>query len=385
MRKLCALILAVLLSLSFMTNASAEDSGTWMYVISVGKADAILLGADGKTCLIDTGYAYSRGKILAAMDEMNVTSLDAVFITHTDSDHVGGLDWLSGSDIEIGTWYASAMYTGVKESKHPAVKAAENRDEEVVWLEAGDQVSLGSAVLNVLAPSVLSEDKDNDNSLVMMLTSGDGSILLCGDMEFPEEEILLASGYDLSCDVIKIANHADDDTASESFLRAAAPEIAVISTDSAEKEDTPDTRILAILETIGAETYVTQECTGGILVTLSGGTASAQRIDLEAVSEDVVITSVVAGEDTVTLANQGSLDADLGGWYLYSDRGGEMYIIPDGTILASGETITIGSNSTEDDVDLTWDDKKVIHRKKTDVITLYSESGVAVSGMDNGL
>lgn len=364
------------------TSGEVED--VWMYAVSVGKADAILLGVGDSVCLIDAGYARSRGKILAAMEQMGVDRLDAVFVTHTDDDHVGGLEWLAESDIEIGAWYASAMYTGIKkEKKHPAVKAAKLDGQSVNWLKAGDSVPLGSAVLEVLAPSVLNTDKDNNNSLVMMLRSAQGSILLAGDMEFEQERVLLATGASLDCDVLKVGNHADDDTGSDTFILAARPSVAVISTDSAEKPETPDPRLVDLLQSAGAQVCVTQEATGGILVRLTEGVPSVERIDLPSVQTGVVICGVTPGEDTITLTNSGT-EQDLTGWYLYSDRGGELFLFPDGTRIGSGATLTIGTQSTQATCDLLWDDEKVIHRSKTDTITLYAPNGMPVSSMSNG-
>ncbi len=77
---------ALLAALCLLLTASAAAE-TWMYAVSAGKADAILLGGDGWAALVDAGYARSRGKILAAMRQMGVTRLDAVFLTHTDRDH----------------------------------------------------------------------------------------------------------------------------------------------------------------------------------------------------------------------------------------------------------------------------------------------------------
>ncbi len=383
MRKMLAWLLTLILILTG-CGAAAEGQEVWMYAASVGKADAILLGVGDSACLIDAGYAHSRGKILAAMRTMGVKRLEAVFVTHTDGDHVDGLEWLAESDIEIGAWYASAMYTGVKkESKHPAVKAAKLDNQEVRWLKAGDRVTLGDAVLNVVAPSVLNQDKDDNNSLVMLLESSQGSILLAGDMEFEQENILLASGADIGCDVLKVGNHADDDTGSEAFLRAASPKVAVISTDSYEKPETPDPRILAILESIGAETAVTQECTGGILVRLKNGEPSVERINLPENACGVAIESVIPGEDVITLENRGQ-DQDLSGWYLFSDKGSEMFILPEGSILPAGARLTIGTKTSSDSYDLHWDEKKVIHQSKQDVITLYDSNGMIVSSMSNG-
>ena len=375
---------ALLAALCLLLTASAAAE-TWMYAVSAGKADAILLGGDGWAALVDAGYARSRGKILAAMRQMGVTRLDAVFLTHTDRDHAEGLQWLAESEIEVGAWYASAMFMGVKEKKHPAVQAARARNQEVVWLRAGDSVPLENAVFSVLAPSEPASDKDNNNSLVMMLESADGRVLLAGDMELPEEEILLGSGADLSCDVLKTANHGDDDANSEAFLRAAAPDIAVFSTSSAEKPGTPNPATVAALESIGAQVCVTESCTGGVLTRLSGGETSVEWVNLPEPETGVRIERVEPGADRITLANDGTADADLSGWMLVSEKGNEWFVLPEGTTIAAGSRLILGTNSTDGAFDLLWNDKKVVHKSKTDLFTLYDANGMTVDAMDNGL
>ena len=375
---------ALLAALCLLLTASAAAE-TWMYAVSAGKADAILLGGDGWAALVDAGYARSRGKILAAMRQRGVTRLDAVFLTHTDRDHAEGLQWLAESEIEVGAWYASAMFMGVKEKKHPAVQAARARNQEVVWLRAGDSVPLENAVFSVLAPSEPASDKDNNNSLVMMLESADGRVLLAGDMELPEEEILLGSGADLSCDVLKTANHGDDDANSEAFLRAAAPDVAVFSTSSAEKPGTPNPATVAALESLGAQVCVTESCTGGVLTRLSGGETSVEWVNLPEPETGVRIERVEPGADRITLANDGAADADLSGWMLVSEKGNEWFVLPEGTTIAAGGRLILGTNSTDGAFDLLWDDKKVVHKSKTDLFTLYDANGMTVDAMDNGL
>ena len=356
----------------------------WMYAVSAGKADALLVSVDGHTCLIDAGYGRSMGKIRAAMDMLGVEKLDAVFVTHTDDDHTEGLEWLAASDIPVDAWYASAMFIDVKESKHPAVKAAAVRGQSVNWLQAGDNVPLGGGVLEVLAPFVLSEDKDDNNSLVMMLRSPEGNILLAGDIEFPVENMLLASGADLKCDVLKVANHADDDTTGEAFVKAVSPKVAVICTDSAEKPETPDARSVRLLENVGAKVAVTQECTGGVLVRVSDGEPTVEYINLPEANRSVKVESVTAGEDVIVLHNTGKEVQSLDGWYLISEKGGEMFIFPQGAVIDPDGRLTIGTNTTGGAYDLLWDDKKVIHQSKEDIITLYDGSGMPVSAMSNG-
>ncbi len=381
------LVLCLMLGGSFPAAAESTAENVWMYAISVGKADAILVSVEGHTVLVDTGYARSKGQIMTALNRMGVSALDAVFVTHLDKDHIGGLTWLAESDIPIGAWYASGMYMDVDSAEeHPMTEAAAIRGESVTFLLAGDEVSLGSAVLRVLAPMTLATDKDDNNSLVMMLESSQGRILLAGDMEYPEESQLLASGENLKCDVLKVANHGDDDTNSPAFTQAASPQIAVISTSTEEKAETPDPTLVAQLKNQGAEVYVTDECTGGILVRLSGGVASAERVNVPQESSTVSLMSAIPGEDLITLINAGNDAVDLSGWYMYSSRGNEMYTFPDGTLISAGATLTVGTNSSaEGSYDLLWPEKKVVHAKKEDNIFLYNASGALVSQVSNGL
>ncbi len=357
--------------------------GTWMYAVSAGKADAILIGKGDTVCLVDAGYARSRGKILTAMEQIGAARLDAVFVTHTDDDHTEGLDWLAESGIDVGQWYASAMYLDVKEDKHPAVKAAAKRGQAVNWLKAGDTVTIGDMGFDVLAPLSMATDKDDNNSLVMMLDSLDGSILLAGDMEFPEEKALLESGAPLKCDVLKVANHADDDTTSEEFALATAPKLALISTSTEEKPETPDARSVELLKSAGAQIAVTDECSGGILIRLEKGGLSVERIDLPQPDMAVSIEKVMAEDDLVILKNDGSQTRSLAGCYLVSDRGGEYFIFPEDTSLAPDEELVIGTNSSQQKFDLLWDDKKVIHKSKHDTITLYAPNGMEISALSN--
>ena len=252
-----------------------------LFAVNVGKGDALVVRAGDYTCLIDTGKEKAQEQLEVALKALGVEALDAVFITHTDKDHTGGLKWLRESDIEIRAIYASRYYPNTTEKKHPAVKAAKKLDLTVNWLGAGDSVPLGDsgAVFRVLAPEMEIPDDEDDNSLVMMLESPDGRILLTGDMEHVEEAALLTSGADLRCDVLKVANHGDSDATSAALIAACAPSVALISTDSAEKPGTPDAGIVRNLQGIGCAVCVTQDASLGIRVTLDGGRVAVENVN----------------------------------------------------------------------------------------------------------
>ena len=381
-------VLALLLIAALLGGCGAESGGSSvrLFAVNVGKGDALILKAGDWVGLIDAGKPSAMGRVRAALKGLGVEKLNAVFLTHTDNDHAGGLDWLAQSDMPVDNWYAPAMYTGVKEKKHPMILAAALRGQAVQWLQRGDALSLpGGATLRVLAPASLFEDKDDNNSLVMMLESGQGKMLLTGDMELPEEAELLGQGDDLRCAVLKVPNHGDDDTTSAEFAKAASARVAVISTDSQEKPGTPDPGVVRRLEAAGTTVVVTQDAGIGLLVTLEGGDATVKAVDIEAPPvSGPYIADVDPDDDTIALGNSGSANVDLSGFSLYSDKGGELYAFPEGTVLSPGATLTVGTNSTDGNYDLLWDDKKVVNKKKTDTFYLYDDYGRIVDSRDNG-
>ena len=101
-------------------RAEASEDAMVLFATNVGKGDALILRAGDYACLIDAGKARAMGRVKAALAGMGISRLEGVFLTHTDDDHAGGLEWLAAGDMPVDNWYAPAMYTGVKEKKHPA-------------------------------------------------------------------------------------------------------------------------------------------------------------------------------------------------------------------------------------------------------------------------
>ena len=69
------------------------------YYVNVGKADAAILRFGDTAVLIDTGSAESAPQLIAGLNAMGVDQISAVFITHSHSDHLGGLDALSANFV----------------------------------------------------------------------------------------------------------------------------------------------------------------------------------------------------------------------------------------------------------------------------------------------
>ena len=204
-------------------------------------------------------------------------------------------------------------------------------------------------------------------------------------MELPEEAELLSYRDDLACEVLKVANHADDDTTSDIFAQAVSAQIAVISTDSLEKPGTPDPDVICHLEAADSQVIVTQDAELGWMVSLSDGVTTVRAVNIDApLTSGIFIMEVDASDDRIFLGNYSGRSIDLGGFYLHSSRGDELFTFPDNVFIAPGDTLVIGTNSTEGRLDLLWDDEKVVHKKNTDTITLYDPFGRFIDSCENG-
>ncbi len=347
-----------------------------LFAVNVGKGDALLLNCGAETYLIDTGLTEHWGDLSRALKTLQVTKLTGVILTHTDKDHAGGLMALASSSIQVEGWYAPAHFTG-KESKHPLVEAAALRGESVTFLKVGDELPLGRGRLTVAGP-LKEHEEENDNSLVLVAEASGGRMLLAGDMEFPEEEELLGAGLIPPCDVLKVANHADGDATSPELIRTVKPKIAVISTSTDAAPDTPSERVVSQLKAVGAKVCVTQDAPSGVLVTIDQGEATASLMDYGELPEKenaVRIAAVDNKDDRITLKNTGKSAADLSGWYILSERGSQIFVLPESAAIAPGGTMVIASRSSEEAGDLLWPDKKVWHKSKDDAALLFDPYG----------
>ena len=378
-RRLLALLMATMV---LPGCAAAETAGNLtLLALNVGKADCLLLESGGCVYMIDTGTAESWGAVSSALRQLEIRRLDGVILTHTDKDHAGGLWVLAQSGVEVGGWYASAYYEGVKEKKHPAVLAAALRGETVTWLKAGDELPLPGGRLRVIGPMSPS-DKENNNSLVLVAEEPQGRMLLAGDMELPEEQELLKAGAIPPCEVLKVGNHAENDATGAALVEAVSPQVAVISTNSVAEPDTPSPRVLSLLRSHGAQVFETQSAGLAVYVTLADESAQAQYLSSGALPEPVYTVDLrgkSAERDRICVASGGWDEVDLSGWYLYSERGKETFVFPEGTVLSPGQELTVVSLSSEEPGDLVWPEEKVWHSSKEDAACLYDAYGRLIS------
>jgi len=357
------------------TEGSTDSHDVSVLFINVGRADAALVQIDGLSYLIDTGEKSSVPALYGALAMCGAEKLEGVFLTHTHSDHIGGMEALV-QKYDVGTLYSAEISEEKDNGENKMDHLAAELSLDHVKLTAGETVELAAGVyFEVLGPLVYNSDDDNDNSLVLRLGVNETVFLFTGDMQFAEEETLLAAGVDLSADVLKVGNHGNPDATSEAFASAVSPGIAVIPTNTQEDDDSANARVTAALG--DAQILVTEDYTCGILCTVGAdGAIEISDPQPETPDADVEISEIDKDAQTVSLVNNGD-DADISGYFIFSEKGSEVFVFPQGTVIKAGQTLTVGCIGGEGD--LIWDDKKVWNTKKEDAGVLYDEYGSELS------
>ncbi len=363
--------------LPILTQAPAVGADTLQVLfINVGKADAILVQYGGANVLIDTGTEEAAPHLLGALAFMGVEKLDAVALTHTHKDHIGGFVPLA-KQLPVEKAYAAVYSENKKKGGNKITEAAEEGDVPLIRLMAGETLPLGSGMdFVVLGPLVFNTQDDNDNSLILSLHCNNRKLLFTGDMQFAQEETLLSAGVDVSADVLKVGNHGNPDATGTDFGRAVSPSIAVISTDTNEDEDSANPRVYAALP--GADVRVTQDTVVGVLLTIApDGAMALYNAAPERVSVDIAMEAADRNTQTLTIHNDGDA-LDVSGWMIQSQQGGQLFVFPAGSVLPEKDAVTLAAQGGAGDFIFTGE-KEPWHKKKADTAILYDRFGLEVA------
>lgn len=230
-----------------------------IHFIDVGQADAILVIDGGKVMLVDTGDTgrKSRDALVAYLENMNITKIDYLILTHPDADHIGGAPTV----IETFDVESCIMPNAVKDTViyENTLYALENGQVNVIEAVSGDVYTLDGAQFKVLAPNSEEYEDWNDYSVVIKLVFGESSIMLTGDAHVESESEILAK-YDeseLDCDVLKAGHHGSRTSTGDAFLAAVSPDYVVISCGEGNSYGHPHSETLDKLEEANIPIYRT--------------------------------------------------------------------------------------------------------------------------------
>lgn len=248
--------------------------GLQITMVDVGQGDCIYLEEEsGTRMLIDGGSSdksnVEKYQMIPYLKHEGVSYLDAVVVTHPDSDHISGIRAMLEGDaggITVGALYLPDV--GVRsrsEAYHELEKLAGKADISVRYLGLGDRLHCGKIMLTCLNPLKGWEtEDDNAYSTVLHLRYGSFTALFTGDLEGQGEKMVLdvLSGQmsaESPLTLLKVAHHGSRNSTGEAFLQAVNPQIALISAGRDNRYGHPHEELLERLADYGCRIYRTHE------------------------------------------------------------------------------------------------------------------------------
>jgi competence protein ComEC len=195
---------------------------SWITVLDVGQGLAVLVRTSRHALLYDAGPAYgsdadSGERIVApALAALGVRRLDALVLTHDDTDHTGG----ARSILE--QLDAAALRHAL-----PAGHALLGLAPAAARCTRGESWEWDGVRFEFLHPSPgLQARRRNDESCVLRIATGGTAMLLTGDIERSSELALVRAGLQPAAALL-VPHHGSRSSSSAELLAAVRPRVAV--------------------------------------------------------------------------------------------------------------------------------------------------------------
>ena len=250
---------------SMATSTSSEVTGNLTVdFIDVGQADSILITNNNESMLIDAGNNEDGEDIIKYLENKGIKKLNYVVGTHPHEDHIGGLDDVINSDIQIENILMPKITTTTK-TFEDVLDAIENKGLTVEAPSKGYEFKIGEANCKVMTDSIIDKDNLNISSIVIRLTFGNNSFLFMGDSEEENEKTISWP----KTDVLKVGHHGSNTSSSEKFLNEVSPKYAVIMAGEGNSYGLPKDEIVKRIESLGTTIYRTDK--NGTIEMISDG------------------------------------------------------------------------------------------------------------------
>ena len=219
-RKIVIAGLLLALSLSYLQRFPGSDWQVANCDVGQGDGAAINLG-NSRAIVIDTGPDPEL--IDRCLKQLSIREIPLLILTHGHADHIAGLTGAVRGRKGGLTWYQN--------------------------VQRGTTAQIGNARIKVLWPDG-GEYDPNNSSIAVRIDTPDFSFFAGGDMEPPSQAVIASELTRV--DIYKVCHHGSA-YQDESFTRALAPQVAMISVGAGNSYGHPAANTLALLREVSAK------------------------------------------------------------------------------------------------------------------------------------
>ncbi|MDR1989375.1 MAG: DNA internalization-related competence protein ComEC/Rec2 [Acidobacteriaceae bacterium] len=206
--------------------------------LDVGQGDATFVRFPaGASMLVDAGGLSAGGAfdigdrvVAPVLRRQNLRRLGTLVLTHGDGDHIGGAGAIVREFRPWDVWEGVPVPSFVPlQQLAAAVRAQSSR-----WttIQTGDRFAIDDVTVIVHHPGLPDWERQqvrNDDAVVIEIRWRDLSVVLTGDIGRAVECLIAPRIAASPIRVLKAPHHGSATSSSESFLRALAPDVAIIS------------------------------------------------------------------------------------------------------------------------------------------------------------
>jgi competence protein ComEC len=272
----------------------------WEFALcDVGQGDATVIRSQGMIALDDTGPDPAR--LQHCLDELGITHINLLVLTHYDLDHVGGVSAVYGK--------VDRALIGPPSDPGDQRIASDLRANgaEVDQVSRGETGTLGELRWDVLWPPPRGVEPGNPASVTIQVTAegacarGCLSGILLGDLGEDSQARLLGTGQVRHVDVVKVAHHGSADQSARLY-EALHATVGVIGVGAGNDYGHPTSKLLGILAAVG--TRPIRSDLDGMALIAPGPSPGDVRVWTEK-PEDVVRDSELTGAGTLATPTSG--------------------------------------------------------------------------------
>ncbi|MBI5007156.1 MAG: DNA internalization-related competence protein ComEC/Rec2 [Nitrosomonadales bacterium] len=261
----------------FVVAPPAPENGTARITIfDVGQGLAVSVQTRNHALLYDTGPDFSGEAdsgsriLLPALRSMGIAQLDALVLSHDDSDHIGGTE-----SILQGLPVAQVLTSLPR--PHPRLSFATPSED----CHDGQSWTWDGVRFEMLHPAETSTGKtpehDNERSCVLRIGIGQQSMLLAADIERSSEQRLLAVHQnELPATLLVAPHHGSKSSSSQAFVDAVHPRHVVFTAGYRNRFGHPREEVVARYRAVAAEVLRSDE-DGAISIIMDDRNLSLDR------------------------------------------------------------------------------------------------------------
>ena len=246
--------------------------------LDVGQGDSIVIELPQRkgVYVIDTGgllrfeeeewqkkkrpFDVGRSIVSTYLKGRGIAVIDALIITHADSDHMEGAFGLL-EEIKVREIHYSKG-SEEKELMEKLLQRAAERRVAIYSVHRSNEWQVGDVSFRYVYPERDAPYEDNDSSLVLVVETPFREVWLTGDLEHEGERklMLLEKKSPIKPVLLKVGHHGSRTSTSDEFLTFLRPDLAIISAAENSRYGHPHHEVIERLQDRRIKIYDTPTC-----------------------------------------------------------------------------------------------------------------------------